>query len=74
MSASEPIFAVYKYLSGEGYDAAYITTHLERDVIVPNSDLQLLLPHDVLLRPVRVLLLHNLARLDDALHLLHHQR
>lgn len=44
----------------------------ERYVLVADHDLQLLAAHPVRLRPERVVLLHDLRVLDDALELLHH--
>ena len=49
-------------------------THLERNVVVANAYLELLLADDVLLRPVRVVFLGDLARLDDPPELLHDKR
>ena len=43
-------------------------------MVVANADLELLLADDVLLGPVRVVFFGDLARLDDPLELLHHER
>ena len=64
--------------------------YLESDMLIPDADFKLLLPDNILLRPIRVIfpvrcsagvhchhtsnVLRDLARLDDSLELLHHER
>jgi hypothetical protein len=51
-----------------------VCNYLERYLLVPESDFQLLSPILVLLWPFRVVLLHYLAILDDPLDLGDHER
>lgn len=58
MSTSEPIFAVYKMkvrnAVRDSNGVAQVTTNLERNVIVPDTNLQLLFADDVLLWPIGI--------------------
>ena len=69
--------AVYIHAeSGEkmANEEACLKAYLKRNVVVSNTNLKLLLADDVLLRPVRVVFLGDLARLDDPPELLHDKR
>lgn len=47
------------------------STHLERDVLIPNPNLQLLPPDDVLLWPLCIVFLHDFTLLDELPDLIH---